>query len=119
MQVLLVEDADDYARMLMVLLEKEGIKVRRLKTGEEALDFLRSNTLPPLLITDVMMPGISGFELLAKLKEEKIMPLTIVLTGQRNEEDVLRGISLGAIDYITKPFSPAVVVAKVKAALFG
>lgn len=87
------------------------------QNGTDAFDYLTNNPMPQLLITDVMMPGMSGFELLARLREKQCMPLTIVLTSKQREEDILRGLEYGALDYVTKPFSPTVILAKVKNAL--
>jgi DNA-binding response OmpR family regulator len=85
--------------------------------GRGSLRTFAKGPLPDLLITDVMMPGMSGFELLTRLKEAKISLPIIMITSKQREEDVLRGLQDGAIDYITKPFSPAVVLARVKNAL--
>lgn len=117
MKIVLAEDGHDHARILLAVLKRSGYDVIWFETGTDAYNYLSQNEAPSLLITDVMMPGMSGFELLTKLKDENKMPPTFVLTGKQREEDVLRGLELGIIDYITKPFSPSVVVAKVKNAL--
>jgi DNA-binding response OmpR family regulator len=119
MKIVLAEDGHDHARILMAVLKRTGYEVLWFETGTDAYAYLSNPANPPidLLITDVMMPGMSGFELLGKLKAEGKMPPTIVLTSKQREEDVLRGLELGVIDYVTKPFSPTVVSAKVKNAL--
>lgn len=113
-KVILAEDGQDHARILTAVLKKSGYEVLWFQNGTDTLDHLLKNEAPDLLITDVMMPGMSGFELLARLKEESKLPPTIVLTAKQLEEDILRGLEAGALDYITKPFSPTVVLAKVK-----
>lgn len=119
MKIVLAEDGQDHARILMAVLKRSGHEILWFETGTDAYAYLSNAASPPtdLLITDVMMPGMSGFELLGKLKAEGKMPPTIVLTSKQREEDVLRGLELGVLDYVTKPFSPTVVSAKVKNAL--
>ena len=116
-KILLAEDGDDHARILLALFAKKSFEVTRVKSGLEALEILRAGHIPDLLITDVMMPGMSGFELLAWMQTENIVVPTIVLTGKQREEDMLRGFGYGVVDYITKPFSPAVLMARVNSVL--
>lgn len=113
-RIVLAEDGTDHARILMAILKKNGFDVTWFQTGTEAFDYLMKNSEPDLLITDVMMPGMSGFELLGRLKENNKLPPTIVLTSKQREEDILQGLGYGVIDYITKPFSPGVVLMKIK-----
>lgn len=117
MRILLAEDGKDQARIVCAVLNKNGFEVVWVESGTDAYSYISTNEMPDLLITDVMMPGMSGFELIARLKSENKMPPTIVLTSKQREEDVLRGLEYGVLDYITKPFSPSVIVAKVKNAL--
>jgi two-component system alkaline phosphatase synthesis response regulator PhoP len=117
-KILLAEDNEDYCRILIALFQRNAYEVIRVKSGIDAYEYIKNEIIKPnLLITDVMMPGMSGFELLAKLKEDGIIIPSIILTSKQREEDVLRGLEYGAVDYITKPFSPAVVLARVKLAL--
>ncbi|MBC7397988.1 MAG: response regulator [Bdellovibrionales bacterium] len=116
-RILIAEDNDDYVRILLALFQRSGFDVTRVSTGSDAYELLKKGPLPDLLITDVMMPGMSGFELLARLKEDNIKLPVIMITSKQREEDVLRGLEHGAVDYITKPFSPTVVLARVKNAL--
>lgn len=113
-KVVLAEDAKDQARILTAVLQKSGIEVVWFENGQDAFAYLSTHPLPDLLITDVLMPGMSGFELLGRLKEMNIMPPTVVLTSKQREEDVLRGLEYGVLDYIIKPFSPMVILAKIK-----
>jgi len=112
--ILLAEDGEVHARILQAILSRAGYKLSWVSDGVKAYEAIKSGTKYDLLITDVMMPGMSGFELLTRLKNENILPPTIVLTGVQNEEDVLRGLQCGALDYIKKPFSPSVVLARVQ-----
>lgn len=116
-KILVAEDSDVHARLIEAVLGKAGFEVVRVKNGLEAYELLAQGMKPALLITDILMPAMSGFELLAKLTEEKIMPPTIVLTGKQNEENVLRGLNYGALDYIPKPFSLSELLVRVKRAL--
>lgn len=117
MKIVIAEDGKDHARILIAALRRGGYDIHWFENGVDAYEYIVSNPAPDLLITDVMMPGMSGFELLGKLKAEGRMPPTLVLTSKQREEDVVRGLELGVLDYVTKPFSPTVVVAKVKNAL--
>ena len=117
MKILIAEDGDDHARILIALFQRNQYEVTRVTSGTEAYEAILGGGAPDLLITDVMMPGMSGFELLARLKAEGKMIPAIVLTSKQREEDVLKGLGYGAVDYITKPFSPSVVLARVKLAL--
>lgn len=116
--ILLAEDGEVHARILQATLGRAGYKLSWVGDGVKAYEAIKSGAIKyDLLITDVMMPGMSGFELLTRLKAENILPPTIVLTGVQNEEEVLRGLQCGALDYIKKPFSPSVVLARVQLVL--
>lgn len=117
MKILLAEDGKDQARILNAVLTKNGFEVVWVESGTDAYAYIDTQEQPDLLITDVMMPGMSGFELIARLKAENKLPPTIVLTSKQREEDILRGLEYGVLDYITKPFSPSVIVAKVRNAI--
>ncbi len=112
MKILLAEDGMDHARVLIAIFSKAGFEVIHCKDGQEAYDAVKNGLTPDLLLTDVMMPGLTGFELIQKLKTEIILPKTIMLTAKSRDEDVLRGLDCGALDYIAKPFSPSVVLAR-------
>jgi DNA-binding response OmpR family regulator len=117
MRILLAEDADDYAQIITAVLRKQGYEVEHVADGLKAYSKINEETAPDLLITDVMMPGMTGFELIGKLKDENKLPPTIVLTGKNSEEDIIRGLGYGVIDYIPKPFSPTIFLARIKVAL--
>ena len=116
-KIVLAEDGIDHARILMAILKKSGIEVQWFDNGVEALRYFEEGQQADLLITDILMPGMSGFELIARLKELNIMPPTIVLTSRQREDDIVRGLEYGVLDYVTKPFSPSIVLAKIKNAL--
>ena len=113
-KIVLAEDGHDHARILIAVLKRGGFEVTWYQNGTEAFQALMTDPSPDLFITDLMMPGMSGFEILARLNELKLLPPTIVLTSKQREEDILRGLEYGVLDYIIKPFSPAVVLAKIK-----
>lgn len=114
--ILLAEDSNDQARILVSVLQRTGYEIKRVENGFEAFEEIKKRK-PDLLITDVTMPRMSGFELLHRLNQDSILPPTIVLTGKQREEDVIKGLGYGALDYITKPFNPTVLIARVKAAI--
>lgn len=116
-RIVLAEDGADHARILIAVLKKNGFEVVWFANGTDAYEHLMNHEAPDLLITDVIMPGMSGFELLATLRQNGKMPPTIVLTSKQREEDILRGLEYGALDYIIKPFSPSVVLAKIRNAM--
>lgn len=117
MKIVIAEDGPEHVRILNAVLKRAGYDLVILEDGAQAYEYLTQNPAPDLLITDILMPGMSGFELMARLKTEGRLPPTLILTSKQLEEDVLRGLELGAIDYVTKPFSPSVILAKVKNAL--
>ncbi len=116
--VLVVEDEKDILELISYNLEKEGYKVHRALTGEEAVKIIRDRP-PDLVILDLMLPGIDGIEICKQLRsgqKTKHIPI-IMLTAKSEEVDIVLGLELGADDYVTKPFSPKVLVARVKAVL--
>jgi two-component system KDP operon response regulator KdpE len=96
-------------------LEQDGFEVIEAYNGTQALDRLR-DSLPDLILLDVMMPDIDGFEVLRTIREISQVPV-IMLTAKSEEDDKVKGLELGADDYITKPFSPRELVSRVKAVL--
>ena len=117
-QVLVVEDERDIAALVAYHLTKEGYRVRTVSTGAEALDAVRSER-PDLVVLDLMLPGLSGFEILEEMRRQpsvEDVPV-VVLTARREESDRIRGLELGADDYLTKPFSPQELVLRIGAVL--
>ncbi len=117
-KILVVEDEKDIAELVRYNLEKEDWQVLCVETGEEAMKFLEGNTIA-LILLDLMLPEMDGLETCRLIKQEsqwKNIPI-IFLTAKSEESDVIVGLQLGADDYITKPFSPKVLIARVKAVL--
>ncbi len=113
--ILIVDDELRMRRFIRMNLELEGYQVIEAENGIQALDQIRQFN-PDLAIMDVMMPEMDGFETLRLLREISTMPV-ILLTVRDDEEDITHGLSLGADDYITKPFSPRVLTSRVGAVL--
>ena len=113
--VLLVDDTPGVLRLERMVLEKEGFSVVVAESGEEALEMLAEIT-PSLIILDVGLPGIDGFTACSRIRELSQVPI-IMVTGKDCKEDKAQGLDLGADDYITKPFSPNELAARVKAVL--
>lgn len=118
--ILIVEDELDIQQLVSYNLIKAGFHVTCADTGEEALSCLAQENIDCILL-DIMLPGISGIEVCSEVKKGrtgKHAPVPIVmLTAKGEEEDVVAGLECGADDYITKPFSPKVLIARIKAVL--
>jgi two-component system phosphate regulon response regulator PhoB len=116
--ILVVEDEEDIRELLRYNLEKEGLPVTAAASGEEALTVV-DKALPDLVLLDLMLPGMDGLEVCRRFKageRTRHLPL-IMLTAKGEEADIVSGLELGADDYITKPFSPRVLLARVRAVL--
>ena len=112
--VLIVEDERKIAEIVQVYLEREGYLVRSASTGEEALKCLKERF--DLIILDLMLPDMQGEDICRTIRENSDTPI-IMLTAKSGEEDRIRGLGIGADDYVIKPFSPRELVARVKALL--
>ncbi|MGK2962781.1 MAG: response regulator [Gemmatimonadaceae bacterium] len=117
-RVLVVDDEADIVALVAFHLAKSGFKVSTATDGAEALEQAKRE-LPSLIVLDLMLPGLSGFDVLEALRRnETTRSIGVLMLTARNEEpDRLRGLSLGADDYLTKPFSPAELVLRVQAIL--
>jgi two-component system KDP operon response regulator KdpE len=113
--ILVVDDEPRMTRFIRMNLELEGYRVIEAHDGIEALDKARRD-LPDLIILDVMMPELDGFETLRMLREISNVPV-IMLTVRADEEDKVRGLELGADDYVTKPFGARELASRIKAVL--
>ena len=121
-RILVVDDEPTVREVLRRYLEREGWQVREAADGRSALQLLREDP-PDLLILDLMLPGVDGLSITRRLRgdvsvlsTERMVPI-IMLTARRNEQDRVHGLELGADDYLTKPFSPRELVARVRAVL--
>ncbi len=113
--ILIVDDEEDVLELVRYNLDKNGYRIETATTGEKALTKARTK-LPDLIILDLMLPGIDGLEVCKKLKSDtktQNIPI-IMLTAKGEEADIVTGLELGADDYVTKPFSPKVLVARVR-----
>jgi len=113
-RILVVDDEERMVRFIRMNLEHDGFQVIEAFNGKQAIDKLRDT--PDLILLDVMMPDLDGFEVLETIREVTNVPV-IMLTAKGEEDDRVRGLELGADDYITKPFSPRELVSRVKAVL--
>lgn len=114
-RILIVDDEERMVRFIRLNLEHDGFQVLEAFNGTQAINKIRSN-LPDLVLLDVMMPDMDGFEVLRIVREVSRVPV-IMLTAKGEEEDRVRGLEMGADDYITKPFSPRELVSRVRAVL--
>ena len=117
-KILVVDDEEDILELVTYNLTREGYQIAGAISGEEALRKMRHETFD-LVVLDLMLPGIDGLEVAKRLKSDaktRVIPI-IMLTAKGEEADVVTGLELGADDYITKPFSPRILIARVRAAL--
>ena len=113
-KLLVVEDEQDIRDLLIFNLQKEGFKVESADNGDSALSLIRKNNFD-LVLLDLMLPGIGGFDLTRILKNDKKtseIPI-LMLTAKGEESDIVKGLELGADDYMTKPFSIKVLLARI------
>ncbi len=116
--IIVLEDDQDIANLIRHQLEQAGFAVQICPTGDKVLPLARQN-LPVLFLLDIMVPGSSGFEVCRRVRESKDLAKipVIFLTAKAGEEDKVKGLDLGADDYITKPFSTRELAARVRAVL--
>lgn len=114
-QILVVDDEKEIADLVTLYLENEGFRVFKFYSSEKALECINSQSID-LAVLDIMMPVINGLKLCRKIREHHHYPI-IMLTAKGTEIDKITGLTLGADDYITKPFLPLELVARVKAQL--
>jgi DNA-binding response OmpR family regulator len=115
-KILIVEDEPDIAQLVKLYLEKDGYRPTIAKTGVEGLKLVKADR-PDMVILDLMLPEMDGLEICKKIRtsmDTALLPI-MMLTAKAEESDTIIGLELGADDYVTKPFSPKVLVARVKA----
>ncbi len=117
-QVLIVDDEEDILELVEHHVAREGYGTRTAATGEDALEAVRA-ARPDLIVLDLLLPGVDGLEVCRRLKADQStagIPV-VMLTAKGEEADIVAGLELGADDYVTKPFSPRVLVARIRAVL--
>ena len=114
-KILIVDDEHDIADLLEVYLKNENYTIYKYYSAKEALEFIKEEEVD-LAILDIMLPNINGFTLCQKIREKHTYPI-IMLTAKDEETDKITGLTLGADDYVTKPFRPLELIARVKAQL--
>ncbi|MCX5141605.1 response regulator transcription factor [Streptomyces sp. NBC_00338] len=114
-RILVAEDDEKQARLIRIYLEQAGDEVQIVSDGRSAIDRARSSR-PDLIVLDVMMPHVDGLDVCRILRAESQVPI-LLLTARSTEEDLLLGLDLGADDYLTKPYSPRELAARVRALL--
>ena len=116
--ILVVDDETDILELVRYNLQKEGYRVTTVKTGEEGLQKIRE-LKPDVVVLDLMLPGLDGLSVCNRLKREEAtrsIPV-VMLTAKAEDTDIVTGLELGADDYVTKPFSPKVLTARIRAVL--
>ena len=114
-RILIAEDDNDIVEILRLYLENEGFELVISRDGEEALNNFESTSVDMALI-DIMMPKLNGYELIKKMRDVSNIPI-IVMSAKNMDSDKILGLTLGADDYLTKPFNPLEVIARIKSQL--
>ena len=114
--ILLVDDEPSIIQLAQLYLEREGFRIQSVKDGEAALEAVARNH-PELVVLDVMLPKLDGFEVCRRLRASNSSTAILMLTARDEDIDKILGLELGADDYLTKPFNPRELVARVKAIL--
>jgi DNA-binding response OmpR family regulator len=117
-QIFVIEDVPEIANLIAIYLSKANMDAKTFGTAEEALEALKTTQLPDLIILDLNLPGISGFDFLEKFRTDYKSTVPVVIVSARDaDEDIIKGLGFGADEFVTKPFSPRVLVARVQANL--
>ena len=115
----IIEDEESISKLITLYLAKEKMDSKAFFNAEDALKELNSGKQPNLIILDLNLPGMSGFDFLEELKKkyQKDIPSVMILSARDTDEDIIQGLGYGADDFVTKPFSPGVLMARIKANL--
>lgn len=116
-RVLVIEDISDVRHALQQCLEDEGYEVLTASDGASGLEAIRQSPYPDLVLLDVALPKMSGFDVLSEARRLGATTPIVMLTAHGEQQDILRGFELGADGYVTKPFSPDVLIARVHSIL--
>lgn len=114
-RILIVDDEKEIRDLIEIYLKSEGYKTIKAENGEEALDILKTEEVD-LIVLDIMMPKLNGIEACLKIREEREMPI-IMLSAKSEDLDKILGLNTGADDYLTKPFNPLELIARIKSQL--
>lgn len=114
-QLLIAEDDEDIVELLSLYLENEDFKIFKAYNGEDALQIIKEQEID-LAVLDIMMPKINGYELTKKIRERSNIPI-IILSAKNQDSDKILGLNIGADDYLTKPFNPLEIIARVNSNL--
>ncbi len=115
-RILMVEDDEDIAFLIRFMLERQGFAVDHAADGRQAIDYINSSHAPDLVLMDIMLPYHDGLELLENLRGQdgwQSVPV-LMLTAKAREADIVRALELGADDYVTKPFQPEELLARIR-----
>ncbi len=115
MKILVVDDDENLRRLVAAYLESEGYEVEEAADGPSAMAAVE-RAEPQLVVLDLMLPGMGGLDVARRIRAKRTTPI-LMLTARGSEDDMLQGFEAGADDYLVKPFSPKVLVARVKAVL--
>ena len=116
--IYLIEDEESISKLICLYLTKENLDVKAFIYAEDALTELNNNILPEMIILDLNLPGKGGFEFLKLFREKFNSDIPVMIVSARDaDEDIINGLNIGADEFVTKPFSPSVLVARVKANL--
>ena len=116
-KILIIEDIPEMSQLVSMYIKKDGMEPLAALSAEEGLEILKSET-PDLVILDLNLPGMSGFEFLKKFRAEFKTTIPVIIVSARDaDQDIINGLEYGADEFVTKPFSPKVLVARVKANL--
>ena len=114
-RVIVIEDERELGELVLLYLGKEGIDAALCPTAEEGLELYRSAGAE-LIVLDINLPGMDGFEFLQALRRESAVPV-IIVSARESDEDIVMGLGIGADEFVTKPFAPRVLVARIRAIL--
>ena len=117
--IYVIEDEESISKLITLYLTKEQMESKAFLNAEDALKELNNGKQPNLIILDLNLPGMSGFDFLEELKKlyQKDIPSVMILSARDTDEDIIKGLGYGADEFVTKPFSPGVLMARIKANL--
>ena len=117
--IYIIEDEESISKLIQLYLKKEKIDSKAFFNAEDALSEITKDKIPDLITLDLNLPGMSGFDFLEELKKhfKSDIPPVMILSARDSDEDIIKGLGFGADEFITKPFSPSVLIARIKAIL--